>query len=322
MYGWVHFSLPSPLTAGESVPLQLAPGQWVDVPLGASGIDVMGRLVAENQPSGFDYHFAINTLLAKRPGIDPPAFLAGKGFDWHKGWSDAYRSSSEGRAYLETLHTWFVKPEPDGRIRITGVPPGEYDLAVNLFGTTEGCLVHPIAQRVVHFSVKPSDATLDLGKLSIPSFTLPKVGDVASDFSFETPAGAKTSLSALRGNYVLIDFWATWCAPCVAKLDQVEHLREQFKGDKPLVVVGANLDAEIDRARDFLKRRPLPWHHAYLGDWSSTEVPRRFAISSVPAYVLIGPNGRILAHEYSLEVIEAKLKDLHDNQHAAVLPSQ
>jgi len=51
-------------------------------------------------------------------------------------------------------------------------------------------------------------------------------------------------------------------------------------------------------------------------------VPRRFAISSVPAYVLIGPNGRILAHEYSLEVIEAKLKDLHDNQHAAVLPSQ
>lgn len=131
-----------------------------------------------------------------------------------------------------------------------------------------------------------------------------------------------TTLASLRGHVVLLDFWATWCAPCVAKLDQVEHLREQFKGDKPLVVVGANLDAEIDRARDFLKRRPLPWHHAYLGDWSSTEVPRRFAISSVPAYVLIGPNGRILAHEYSLEVIEAKLKDLHDNQHAAVLPSQ
>jgi len=147
---------------------------------------------------------------------------------------------------------------------------------------------------------------------------LPKVGDVASDFSFESQAGAKTSLAALRGNYVLIAFWATWCNPCVEKLDQVEHLRKQFKGDKPLLVVGANLDAEIDRARDFLKKKPLPWQHALLGDWSATEVPRRFAISTVPAYVLVGPDGRILAHEFSLEAIEAKLKDLNQKQHAAL----
>jgi beta-lactamase regulating signal transducer with metallopeptidase domain/uncharacterized GH25 family protein/thiol-disulfide isomerase/thioredoxin len=316
--GWLHFSVASPLTSSESVPLQLASGQAVDVRLGGSGIEVSGQLAAENQPSGFDYHFAINDLVARQPGIDPPAFLAGKGFDWHKGWTDALRNSPEGRTYLATLHTWFVKPEPDGRIRITGVLPGEYDFSINLYGSTEGCLVHPIAQRVVHFSVKPGDTKLDLGKLSIPSFTLPKVGDLASDFAFESPSGAKTSLAALRGNYVLIDFWATWCDPCVAKLDQIEHLREQFKGDKPLVVVGANLDAEIDRARDFLKKKPLPWHHAHLGDWSNTEVPRRFAISTVPAYVLIGPDGRILAHEYSLEVIEAKLKDLYNNQHAAL----
>ena len=316
--GWLHFSAASPLTSSESVPLQLAPGQAVDVRLGGSGIEVSGQLVAENQPSGFDYHFAINDLVARQPGIDPPAFLAGKGFDWHKGWTDALRNSPEGRTYLETLHTWFVKPEPDGRIRITGVPPGKYDFSVNLYGSTEGCLVHPIAQRVVHFFVKPGDTKLDLGKISIPSFTLPKVGDLASDFEFESPSGAKTSLAALRGNYVLVDFWATWCDPCLAKLDQIEHLREQFKGDKPLVVVGANLDAEIDRARDFLKKKPLPWYHAHLGDWSSTEVPRRFAISTVPAYVLIGPDGRILGHEYSLEVIEAKLKDLHNNQHAAL----
>jgi beta-lactamase regulating signal transducer with metallopeptidase domain/thiol-disulfide isomerase/thioredoxin/uncharacterized GH25 family protein len=306
--GWLHWGRPSPLSSIRSMPLSLAPGEKVDVTLGGLGIDVMGQLVAENQSSGFDYHFAINYLVAKRPGIEPPAALAAKGFDWQKGWSEAFRNSQEGRAYLETLHTWFVKPEPVGRFHISGVEPGEYDFAVNLYGSTEGYLVHPIAQRVVHFSVKPGDAQLDLGKLSIPSFTLPKVGDVASDFSFETPSGAKTSLAALRGNYVLIDFWATWCGACVAKLDDVDRLREQFVGDKPLVVVGANLDAEPERARNFLKRKPLPWQHALLGDSSNTDVPRRYAISTVPAYVLIDPNGRILAHENSLDEIALKLK--------------
>ena len=70
-------------------------------------------------------------------------------------------------------------------------------------------------------------------RLSIPSLTLPKVGDLAGPFEFETPAGTKTNVAALRGNYVLIDFWATWCGPCVAKLDEVERLRNHFAGDRP-----------------------------------------------------------------------------------------
>ncbi len=214
------------------------------------------------------------------------------------------------RQYLNTLHQWFVKPEPDGRFHISGVEPGTYDFAVNLYGTTEGCLVHPIATGVVHFTVKPGDKQLDLGKVSIPSFTLPKVGDVAADFEFAAPDGTKSHLAALRGKYVLIDFWATWCGPCVAKLDEIERLRKEFRADKELVVVGANLDSDPERTREFLKSKPLPWQHALLGDWANTDVPRRYAISSVPACVLIDPQGRILASEYSLESLEGKLKDL------------
>ncbi len=276
-------------------------------------------MVAENQPSGFDYHFALNSTRRQTAWHRAARVFGRKGFDWHKGWTDLCGIRPEGRS-LSRNAAHLVRETRTGRPipHLGRAEPGDYDFSVNLYGTTEGCLVHPIAQRVVHFSVKPGDTKLDLGKVSIPSFTLPKVGDLASDFAFESPSGAKTSLAALRGNYVLVDFWATWCDPCVAKLDQIEHLREQFKGDKPLVVVGANLDADRQRARDFLKAKPLPWQHALLGDWSSTEVPRRFAISTVPAYVLIGPDGRILAHEFSLEAIEAKLKDLHNNQHAAL----
>jgi beta-lactamase regulating signal transducer with metallopeptidase domain/thiol-disulfide isomerase/thioredoxin/protocatechuate 3,4-dioxygenase beta subunit len=311
----LHWGWPSPLTSSESAPLWLKPGETAHTTLGGPGSEVTGRLVAENQPPGFDYHFGINYLVARRPGIAPPAWFAEKSFDWKKGWSDAWRNTPEGGAYLNTLHHWFVKPEPDGHFRISGLPPGEYDFAVNLYGPTESCLTDPLAAGVVHFSVSDRDARLDLGKLSIPSLSTPKIGETAGDFSFDTLAAGKSSLVALRGNYVLIDFWATWCTQCVRKLDAVEQLREQFAGDKPLVVLGVNLDANPLRVREFLKSKPLPWQHALLGDWSSTDVPRRFAVSGVPAYVLIDPNGRILARVNSLDEIASKLKSINQPQH-------
>jgi thiol-disulfide isomerase/thioredoxin len=305
----LHWSVKSPLTSSRSVPLRPAPGEKIHVDLGEGGIEVTGQLAAENQLPNFDYHFALNYLVARRPGIEPPDFLAGKGFDRQHGWNDSWLHSSEGGAYFNTLHHWFVKPEPDGRFRISGVEPGAYDFAVNLYGTTEGCLVHPIAMGVIHFTVTPGRTQLDLGKVSIPSIKLPKVGDLAADFEITAPDGSKSRLAALRGKYVLIDFWATWCGPCVAKLDEVERLRKELGPDR-LVVVGANLDSDATRARDFLKSKPLPWQHALLGDWSSTDVPRRYAISNVPAYVLIDPAGRILTNEYWLETIETQLKVL------------
>jgi beta-lactamase regulating signal transducer with metallopeptidase domain/thiol-disulfide isomerase/thioredoxin/uncharacterized GH25 family protein len=304
----LHFSVASPLKSSQSVPLQLKPGETVDVTLGGDGTEITGQFVAENQPDNFDYHFGLNYLVARRPGIDPPKSLAGKEFDWHKGWSDAWRGSPEGQTYLNTLEHWFVKAEPDGHFHISGVLPGHYDLGVALYGATEGCLVHPLSSGVVHIFVKPGQKQLDLRKLYIPSLTPPKVGEPASTFVFKTLDAEKTSSVLFRGNYVLIDFWATWCGPCVAKLDEVERLRKQFAGERPLVVIGANLDSDRDRASKFLKEKPLLWQHALLGDWADTDVPLRYAVSSVPAYVLIDPDGRLLAQENSLDVIEAKLK--------------
>jgi len=264
--GFLHFSRESPLRSSRSVPLHLTPGERTHVTLGGDGIDVTGQLVVENEPDGFDYHFSISYLVAKRAGIEAPQSLAAKGFDWRNGWSDSWMNTQEGGAYLETLHNWFVKPASDGRFTISGVEPGDYEFAVHLYGTTEGCLVHPAATRVIGITVKPGQPQLELGKLSIPSLPLPKVGDMASGFDFVRSDGTKASLASLRGRYVLLDFWATWCAPCVAKLDEVERIRKQYSADNGLAVVGVNLDADIQRAREFLNGKSLPWHHALLGD--------------------------------------------------------
>jgi hypothetical protein len=213
----------------------LKPGEQVHVDLGGKGIDITGKLQVENAPAGFDYHFALNHLVARKPGITPPPSLAAKGFDWKQGWSESWHTSQEGKAYRNTLHFWFVKPDPDGQIRISGVEPGDYELAVHLYGSTEGCLVHPVANAVIPITVKPGQQSLELGMLTIPSMAVPNVGDVLSDVQFPLSAtgsadkgDGKLALSSLRGQYVLLDFWAAWCAPCVARLGEVELLRQEY----------------------------------------------------------------------------------------------
>jgi beta-lactamase regulating signal transducer with metallopeptidase domain/thiol-disulfide isomerase/thioredoxin/uncharacterized GH25 family protein len=306
--GDLHWSVKGPLYSSRSVPITAAPGEEITLSLGGGGAEVTGR-VALDPPAatGFDYHFGLNYLVARRPGINPPPSMASKGFDWRRGWSDAWTSSEEGAVYLRTLHHYFVKPDPDGRFRISGVEPGEYDLAFRLYGSTEGCLVDPVGIAVVRLTVPADRSSVDLGTIRVPALPGLKVGDAAPELEFTDIDGNRQKLTYARGKYVLVDFWATWCDSCLAKIGEVESLRQKYEKRPGLVVVGANLDADVQRAKQFLGEKKLSWEHALLGEWSSTDVTKRFAVSSVPTYVLVGPDGRIVAHEISLDAIAAIL---------------
>jgi thiol-disulfide isomerase/thioredoxin len=148
---------------------------------------------------------------------------------------------------------------------------------------------------------------VDLGTIRVPALPALKVGDTAPEFEFAGIDGSRQKLADARGKYVLVDFWATWCGACLTTIGEVESLRQKYAERLGLVVLGANLDQDVPHAKEFLRERKLRWEHALLGEWSSTDVPKRFAVSSVPAYVLVGPDGRIVAHEGSLDAIAAIL---------------
>ena len=125
--------------SGPSLPLDLKPGQRAELDLGAAGAMVKGKVTLTGKvPPGLDCTYSLNYLVRRAPGIAPPAATAGLGFDARKGWRDAWLGSSEGQTYLNTLQHWFVKLAPDGAFRISGVPPGEYDLAVAIYAKPDG----------------------------------------------------------------------------------------------------------------------------------------------------------------------------------------
>ena len=153
--------------SGPSVPLDLKPGGGPSWTSAAPGPSVTGKVALTGKvPADLDCTYSLNYLVPREPGIAPPPEIANLGFDARNGWRDTWQKTTEGLTYLSTLRHWFVKLAPDGSFRISGVPAGEYDLAVEVYAKPSGCLVDPLARKVVRVTVTAADAAR--GELALP----------------------------------------------------------------------------------------------------------------------------------------------------------
>lgn len=135
------------------------------------------------------------------------------------------------------------------------------------------------------------------------------VGAVAPDISLTTPEGQMFSLSSLKGKYVLIDFWASWCRPCRAENPNVVRVYNQYK-DKGFEILGVSLDNNADAWKNAIMADGLTWKHiSDLGGWQSSAA-RLYNVSSIPQTVLIDKEGKIIAKGLRGAQLEEKLKTL------------
>ncbi|MGH7140210.1 MAG: hypothetical protein ACREHD_31105, partial [Pirellulales bacterium] len=159
--------------SSESLPLDLLPGRHVTVDLGSGGTLVRGRVVVTGTAAhDIDAARSVGYLLHKTRGIKPPVKVALKRLDWRNGWSDEFVDSPEGSAYLQTLHHYRVKLSRDGAFRISGVPMGDYELALKIYEGREISSVNPVAVEVVRFQVSEADVkrgSLDLSDVETES---------------------------------------------------------------------------------------------------------------------------------------------------------
>ncbi len=138
-------------------------------------------------------------------------------------------------------------------------------------------------------------------------------GQMAPDFEAETLDGAKIKLSDYRGKVVLIDFWATWCAPCVAELPNVKKAYARFAGDG-FVVLSVSFDKEAATAKSYAARQGMSWPQIWAEKADKGPLAERYAVGGIPATFLIGPDGKLvgkdLRGEKLIETVRTEIRKL------------
>lgn len=123
-----------------------------------------------------------------------------------------------------------------------------------------------------------------------------KMNNVAApNFDFENHKGGKTTLESLKGKYVYVDLWATWCGPCRAEIPSLKKMEETFHG-KNIEFVSISIDAEKDyeKWKTFVVDKALTGTQLYAAKANTTEFVKAFEVNSIPRFILIDPKGIVV----------------------------
>lgn len=135
------------------------------------------------------------------------------------------------------------------------------------------------------------------------------VGSVMPNFTLKTPDGKDISLNDFKGKYVLVDFWASWCGPCLREMPNVVKLYKECKG-KNFEIFGVSLDNKKDAWEKAIKANGMKWPQGSdLKGWGS-EPARLCNVSAIPFTVLIDPEGEVIAIDLRGEQLHAKVKEV------------
>jgi thiol-disulfide isomerase/thioredoxin len=121
-------------------------------------------------------------------------------------------------------------------------------------------------------------------------------GSVFPDFSVKDLAGKPLSIANYKGKVLLIDFWATWCGPCVAELPNVLKTYEQYHG-KGFDIIGISLDQDRSKLESFLQRRSMTWPQYFDGQGWGNALALKYGIEAIPATFLLNGEGKIIGKD-------------------------
>ncbi|MEP6911592.1 MAG: redoxin domain-containing protein [bacterium] len=144
-----------------------------------------------------------------------------------------------------------------------------------------------IAELQKYLELQPKGANSDTARKMIENPRRSREA-YAPDFSVTTSEGEYIALEDLRGKVVVLDFWGTWCPPCVASVPSLRSLHKRYAKDPSLVMIGISSDSDEAKWRAFTAENKMVWPQ-YLD--SQRSVQRAFGVHAFPTYVVIDPEG-------------------------------
>ena len=150
---------------------------------------------------------------------------------------------------------------------------------------------------------------ISLGVTLTGAIAAPRAGETAPELGLEqvlqAPAGTEVTWEKLRGKVVVLEFWATWCAPCIAAIPHLNELADHFKG-KPVQFI-AITDEQSKLIETFLKKRPM---RAWIGLDTDKSMFKAYSVGGIPHTVVVNTNGVIEGITYPMSLKVEHIENL------------
>lgn len=146
-------------------------------------------------------------------------------------------------------------------------------------------------------------------KIRVEAMARANVGGIAPNIELPTPEGGTLALYSLRGHVVLLDFWASWCGPCLREVPNLKKIYDKYHS-KGLEILGVSLDDKLDDWKNAIARKGLNWKHiSSLKGWKCP-VTKLYNVTGIPRMYIIDETGKIIAQDLRGEKLMEKMDEL------------
>ncbi len=218
------------------------------------------------------------------------------------GISNAYVEATKWRG--DTMLGLIAMTDSDGLFTMEGAPSDEFTVVVSGGrGVSVTKTVRAGNTDPIKFILEgaPTDTSGDGGM---------KVGEVVTALSLTTLEGESITMADLKGKVVLLDFWATWCGPCVAEIPHLLKVHEKFGARKDFVMISVSLDGDEKALKTFIKKQKMTWKHVFGEVGGAPQAATQFGVVGIPAIFVLDGQGKIVATDLSGGELETRIEKI------------
>jgi protocatechuate 3,4-dioxygenase beta subunit len=317
----------TPLSHG--FPVVVKPGETTDVAVGGTGRQVTGRVkVVGSDPSDVAWRRDVHKLSLALPNpVPPPTNVSSlRPAEQQRAWNDynqrqrEFWQSEAGRAHQRAERTYVLLFDSEGNFRADHVPPGPYHLTLNFTDPDEEYYnrrsIGSLSQEIVVPNEKDAqvNAPWDIGLVEVAIRSRLRIGRQVPAFEAKTADGKTIKLSDYRGKPLLLQFWGQSLGYSISDFQLLQQFQDSYVTAGQLAILGCNLDADTDSARQFVKNQNMTWTQTYLGAWNQTPIPGMFGLQGSGACFLIDAEGKLASNPMRGNSLRNALLSLFSNE--------